>query len=147
VKFVVDFMCGRLARWMRILGYDTLYMRDTDRGKLIEVARKEGRIIITRDTHLPGTPGVKVFLLSSEFIREQLKEIRKNFPPAEMLTRCSLCNTPLEKVPKEKAKGNVPEYTYLTHDEFYYCPVCKKFYWEGTHCEFMREFLREVDSA
>lgn len=135
-------MLGRLARWMRLLGYDTLYFKDTDYNRLILKADNEGRIILTRNNRLKKDKGV--FLIRSENIKEQIKEVTKNFPGERKFSRCSLCNTALEKVPKERVKDMVPRYTFRTHRVFYLCPKCKKVYWRGSHIKLMEEFLKDI---
>jgi len=143
VKFICDFMLGRLARWMRLLGYDTEYFREDHPDKLIVKAKAEARVVLTRNSKLVEIPGV--VYIKSEMIHEQLRKVMEIFPPeGEPLSRCSLCNTPIQKIEKEKVKGKVPEYVYKTHNEFYYCPECDKIYWQGTHIDLMKEFLKRV---
>lgn len=142
MKFVCDFMLGRLARWMRLLGYDTEFLKETDYNKLIVYAEKEGRTIITRNSRLKDFKNV--IFIKEEKIEKQLKIILTLFPETDPLTRCSICNTLIEKVKKEDVYGKVPEYVYNTQNNFYFCQKCEKIYWEGTHIELMREFLKRV---
>ncbi len=142
MKFVCDFMLGRLARWMRLLGYDTEFLKETDYNKLIVYAEKEGRTIITRNSRLKDFKNV--IFIKEEKIEKQLQIILTLFPETNPLTRCSICNTLIEKIGKEDVYGKVPEYVYDTQNNFYFCPECKKIYWEGTHIELMREFLKRV---
>jgi len=135
-------MLGRLTRWMRLLGYDTLYFKDSDYKMLILTADNEGRIILTRNSRLKKNKGV--FLIHSENIKEQIKEVRENFPGERKFSRCSLCNTILERVPKERVGGMVPRYILRTHKIFYLCPKCKKVYWKGSHIKLMEEFLKDI---
>ena len=149
-------MLGRLARWLRLLGYDTEYFPHIEDGRLIRLAREQGRMLLTRDTRLVKRRGLKDFLLLSENDTfEQLRNVIRTFnltPRAEanelktlpVLGRCSLCNIVLDIIPKEHAKAHVPEYVYLTSDSFKRCSKCGRFYWKGTHSEKMREKLREI---
>ena len=143
MKFLVDFMCGRLAKWMRLAGYDTEYYKKGDMG-IIKKAREEHRIIITRNSHLAGLPDV--IFLTTEDVFEQLDIILKRFPEKRLLTRCPLCNTELIKVNREQTAGNIPLYVWNIHDYFYYCPKCKKFYWEGTHTKEIKSRLESIYS-
>ena len=142
-------MLGRLARWLRLLGHDTLYYPDIDDSLLLRIAREEDRMLLTRDTRLVKVRGLKDFLLLDENDPfEQLKKVITTFnlSPAEsrLYNRCSLCNSLLDTVPKEQVKDLVPKYVYLTTESFKKCMKCEKCYWEGTHQERLREKLRDV---
>ncbi len=134
-KFAVDVMLGRLARWLRIFGYDTIYDKTFTDAELLYTAIKEKRILITRDRKLAKRAGKIAFLMNSEFIGEQIRELEKAFKikPHIKYTRCSLCNTPIKSIKKEFVKDKVPPYTYMITEEFYICPSCNKVYWEGSH--------------
>ncbi|HBH62563.1 MAG TPA: hypothetical protein DDX85_12680 [Nitrospiraceae bacterium] len=149
MKFIADSMLGRLARWLRLLGHDTLYYPDIDDSLLLRIAREEDRMLLTRDTRLVKVRGLKDFLLLDENDPfEQLKKVITTFnlSPAEtrLYSRCSLCNSLLDTVPKEQVKDLVPKYVYLTTESFKKCMKCEKCYWEGTHQERLREKLRDV---
>ncbi|MBI5741527.1 MAG: Mut7-C RNAse domain-containing protein [Nitrospirae bacterium] len=161
MKFIADAMLGRLARWLRLLGFDTLYFPDIEDHRLLRIAREEDRTILTRDTRLVKVRGLKNFLLlhdNDPF--EQLTRVLKAFslyPPEQadsgkegrprLYSRCSLCNTLLEDVPKEQAKPSVPEYVYQTAGGFKQCPQCGKFYWKGTHPALLKKKLNEILSG
>lgn len=156
MKFIVDSMLGRLARWLRLLGCDTLYYPSIEDRRLIRIASEEDRALITRDTRLVRMRGIKHFLLLHENDPfEQLKktittfnlnpfELRKGGFETRPYSRCSLCNTFLEDATKEQAKPHVPEYVYNTSESFNQCPTCGKFYWKGTHPEKLRKKLMEI---
>ncbi len=155
MKFIADSMLGRLARLLRLLGYDTLYYPYIEDHLLLRIAREEDRILLTRDTRLVKVRGVKDFLLLKENNTfEQLKIVittfrlisRSNFNRFEIpfSSRCSLCNNILNNIPKEEAKPYVPEYVYLTSDRFKRCSKCGKFYWKGTHQERLQKKLSEI---
>jgi uncharacterized protein with PIN domain len=156
MKFIADSMLGRLARWLRLLGYDTAYYPDIDDSLLLRIAREEDRILLTRDTRLVKIRGLRNFLLLDENDPfEQLRKVINTFnltpyvksgettrPP--VFSRCSLCNNALNSVPKEQAKAHVPAYVYLTSDNFKKCAECNKFYWKGTHQGLLQEKLKEI---
>ena len=159
MKFIADSMLGRLARWLRLLGYDTLYYPHIEDSLLLRTAREEDRILLTRDTRLVKVRGLgKYLLLSENDTFEQLKKVIEIFgikpsgkcdeaiamPPAN---RCTLCNSVLESVPKEQVKDRVPEYVYLTTESFKKCQRCDKFYWKGTHQDRFRKKLTDILSG
>lgn len=149
-------MLGRLARWLRLLGYDTLYFPDIEDRLLVRTAREEDRILLTRDTRLIKFRGLNKYLLLSENDTfEQLKKVITSFGlgpfckddeanPLLQANRCSLCNSILDSVPKDQAKDRVPEYVYLTTESFKKCLKCDQFYWEGTHRDRMRKKLKDI---
>jgi|Deesub1362A_J573_1020465.scaffolds.fasta_scaffold01396_2 hypothetical protein len=155
MRFVADSMLGRLARWLRILGYDTVYFPHIEDRLILRIAREEDRILLTRDRGLVKVRGLKRYLLLRENDPfKQLKEVitalrltpyrgsdRFGIPS---LVRCPVCNALLRRIPKEEAEGHVPEYVYNTVREFKRCPGCGRFYWKGTHPERAQRKLTEV---
>ncbi|ASJ07698.1 Mut7-C RNAse domain-containing protein [Thermococcus pacificus] len=145
MRFIADMMLGRLARWLRLYGYDTLYGIEDD-DEIVHVALKEDRIILTRDSGLAERAkrlGAKVFLLSSNSLEEQVKELkrlgvdfRELFPPS---ARCPKCNGPIGRASKEEVRGKVPSTVYERYDEFYICQNCGQIYWPGRQ---WREMLK-----
>ena len=141
-------MLGRLARWLRLLGFDTLYYSDISDNRLLKVAREQERLILTRDTRLIKKRGVKDYLLvRSNDSLEQLLEVIKalNLRDFKLLSRCALCNGLLSRIlDKIEVKDSVPEFVFLNFNDFLRCRDCGKVYWEGTHPEKFREKLTEV---
>ena len=156
MKFIADSMLGRLARWLRLIGYDTLYYPHIEDSLILRIAREEDRTLLTRDTRLVKVRGLKDFLLLKENDPfEQLKNVILTFSlishstPGKSLNipelcRCSLCNQVLDSVPKEDAKMHVPEYVFQTSDSFKHCKNCSRFYWKGTHHDLLRKKLKEI---
>lgn len=134
-RFVADVMLGKLAKWLRILGYDTLYDKEANDRELIELATREKRILLTSDRELLRNRKAKKFFVSSERWQDQLREVmaKFGFKRDALFTRCVGCNSLLEFISKERAKGRVPAYIYETQAEFVWCPICRKIYWAGTH--------------
>ena len=148
IKFIADAMLGKLSKWLRILGFDTLYYRNKEDDKLLELAFKENRQILTRKTSLKERKDIKHHLL---FIYEnnplkQLKEVIAYYklPIAshDVFTRCLICNQKLEALLAEFAKDRVPEYVANTEKAFFICPHCKKIFWRGTHYENMWQKIK-----
>jgi len=148
MKFICDSMVGKLARWLRMMGFDTVYEKSGDLSKIIKQAEEENRVILTRNSRFKKvkTPA-KIFFLSSEKTLEQVKQVFDEFNlrgKCSFLTRCMECNSPLKEIKKEDVKGKVPFFVYDTHEEFAMCPVCGRIYWEGTHVSRMKDKLQEV---
>lgn len=144
-RFVVDIMLGRLARWLRAMGYDTLYPRPApghagDR-RLRELCRAEQRVLITRDRMLARLAEPRSCLVRSEAVDQQIAEVVRTLAlsprKADWLSRCLDCNTPLEARPRESVAARVPAHVLATRSEFMACPGCAKIYWAGTHADRM----------
>ena len=143
MKFIVDRMLGRLAKWLRILGYDTTYFPDLDDDQLVRRARAEGRLLLTRDGGLARRRGLQCLLIESDHLEEQLGQVLAELALTgeHPFSRCPVCNTPLQKVEKTGLKGRVPPHIFRTHTDFSLCPNCDRIYWPGTHWARMQEKL------
>ncbi|MEW6070124.1 MAG: Mut7-C RNAse domain-containing protein [Candidatus Thermoplasmatota archaeon] len=143
MKFVADHMVGRLAGWLRLLGFDVLYPRNLDDTELIKIAKEEGRILLTRDRKLAGE---NIFVVRSLFIDKQLEQVVKELKLKieNELSRCSVCNTEIIKEAKEKVKSFVPERIYKEHELFWKCPKCNRIYWQGSHWKKIMKKIEEL---
>jgi len=150
MKFLVDFMLGRLCKWLRMLGYDASYFVSGKKSDLVYQSLKEGRIILTRDHRLSKKKAIKMVIINSDLLEEQLKqvfsEMNVKVNPDEVFTRCTLCNELLLEIEKDKVKDKVPNYVFQTQEEFSYCPVCQKIYWKGTHWDLVNQSLEKIRS-
>jgi len=146
MKFIADSMLGKLARWLRIMGYDTSYSSFISDRELIKKGREEKRIILTRDTNLIKCKLVKDYLfIKSENLEEQVRQVTRVAPkPPLSFSRCLLCNQEIKEIKKEKIKNKVPPYVYKTQSKFAWCPQCGRIYWEGTHVERAKKRLAEI---
>lgn len=149
VRFIADSMLGSLARWLRILGFDTLYFRDITDGDLIRIARQQQRIIITRDRALSRRKNVEGILVSSNDLKGQLKEFLqwikgRGIKPCPF-TLCPICNGDIHPVDKFNVKNDVPEYVFLNTLFFYQCSNCGKVYWEGSHRKGIERFINQLN--
>jgi len=146
--FAADAALGRLARWLRLLGYDTTYERGLGDAQLIRSAAAEGRILLTRNTRLIRRRDVPPYvLIHDDAFRAQLRQVidtcALHQPPA-LLARCSRCNRMLEPVEPAEAGAQVPAYVRATQTAFARCPGCARLYWPATHVERMRDELARM---
>lgn len=148
-KFIADAMLGRLARRLRILGYDTLYSSSAD-NEIIKKAETEDRIILTRDADLyrRKSGAIKIFI-SMDKITDQLRELKKAvglvFPAADFFKRCPICNGNVADIKREDAEGLVAPFILCTNDRFSRCETCEKIYWEGSHAQKIRAIAAELN--
>lgn len=127
-------MLGRLAKWLRLAGYDATYWRDGSDDALIRRAQDEGRLIVTRDHQLAGRRGVQALLIAAETLDAQIAEARAALGgDLRLFSRCPECNAALTDLPHADARDLVPPYVWHTQTEFHRCPACGRVYWKGTH--------------
>lgn len=136
-------MLGRLAKWMRLMGLDTKYYRDTDGETIIYRSRKEGRTILTRSRILAEKYD-DLILIKSEHLMDQLRQIAKIADIKKPFSRCPVCNTETKKVQKETIKKDVPPYVFEIHNDFKRCPECGRVFWKGTHYKEIKKVIDEI---
>lgn len=146
---MVDAMLGRLARWLRVLGYDTRFQGDIDDDDLIRLAGETGGIVVTRDTRLLERRGLgPSHFVSHDRLEEQLIEMAKALgieaDPERLFTRCLRCNGTVERVEREAVDGEVPDYVRRTQERFSRCTSCGQYYWGGSHRARMLAKLRDL---
>jgi uncharacterized protein with PIN domain len=150
IKFIVTNELGKLAKWARMLGYDTVYYKKTDPSEIIITALKDERILLTRSSSLTKHRGVNIINITHDHVEEQVNELAQSlgltFKEEDIFQRCIECNQPLEKIEKSEAKGKVPERVYEENDEFKICEGCNKLFWKGTHWKMVKGFLQRVSS-
>ena len=150
LRFIVDLNVGRLARWLRMMGYDTLLFDHGEDYRMIRIALDQARIIITRDTRIMErrviTSGrLRAILVSGDSPEEQIRQVIEHlhldidFRP---LSLCLECNQPLVERGKEEVADRVPPYVFQTQEQFVECPACHRVYWKGTHWQAMTRKLR-----
>jgi|GEM_PF-64873 len=146
-KFIADCHLGKLAKYLRIMGFDTLFFPHIDDDDLIIIANKENRIILTRDRELSQRKNAPVLFLEPTDTKEQLKMLIKYYKLKEHpapFSRCIVCNTPLQVIEKKNIIERLPEKVIKHFDYFEYCPACDRIYWQGDHYRHMMEFLEQV---
>ncbi len=147
-RFVLDIHLGKLAGYLRMLGFDTLYRNDFDDRTLARISAEERRILLTRDLGLLKRSQVsRGYWLRSSRPREQLKEVVRRFqlaPLARPFSRCIRCNGELEAVAKAEVEAELEPETRRAFQRFRRCRACGKVYWRGSHFERMDRLVREV---
>lgn len=145
-------MLGKLAKKLRMLGYDAVYYRGEDAHQMIHLARQGERVILTRNTKLvPKREGDRIFRVMEDKPSLQLRDLIQkrliSLDPKDLFSRCLLCNALLDEIPREEAAGKVPDFIYYEQKEFFRCPQCRRIYWRGTHQKNMQKMVDELRMA
>lgn len=151
-RFLVDAMLGTLATWLRLLGYDARYCRALDDDALAGRARREGRVLVTRDRELARrrTAGRPVLIRSQDLSRqwaELARSLRLRPRLGQALSRCAVCNRELEPLARAAARALVPPYVHATRRRFRRCPGCGRVFWRATHLHGISRRLRTLVEA
>jgi len=145
IRFFADDMAGKLARWLRLAGWDCAYERSIPDSELVRRSEEEARMILTRATHLAEKHlRDRIFLLTSENPVTQLKQVRRAFHldlRKGLFTRCLEDNGLVHPIQRGEVETLVPPYVFETKTDFYRCPECGRIYWEGSHQDSMRRRL------
>lgn len=148
-RFIVDAMLGSLSKWLRFLGFDTLYFKNIDDNELIRIAKQEQRILLTRDTRLVKSKKINCYILiNSNDISGQLKEVllllkRQGFS-LSVNPRCAECNGELSIADRKSVINDVPEHVFVNFASFFRCQNCGKVYWEGSHRKLIEEKIQNI---
>ncbi len=149
LKFIVDNNVGKLAKWLRMMGFDTLFFAGSDDHLMITTALAEDRVILTRDTQIMRrrvvTSGrLKVVLIESDDPEQQKRQVIETLNLCSQLKACTVClecNHPLEERSKQQVQDLVPPYVFQTQSQYMECPACHRIYWRGTHWQAMTRRL------
>ena len=156
IKFIVDNNVGKLAKWLRIMGYDALFFTEEDDGKMVKVALAQNRVILTKDTQIMRrrlvTSGrLRAVLIEDSDPKAQLRQIVDvlkldyQFRPFSI---CLECNQSLVERDKDEVRDLVPPYVFKAQSQYMECPYCHRIYWRGTHWQAMsRELDRLADES
>jgi uncharacterized protein len=146
IRFVLDVHLGKLARNLRMLGFDSVYERTYRDQTITQIAAAENRIVLTRDVGLLKQNAVKWgYWLRSQHPETQLTEVIRYFHLENKLqpfTRCLECNGTIREISKESVLEYLPPKTRQFFNEFYQCENCRRVYWKGSHFERMETFIR-----
>ncbi len=149
MKFVADCMLGRLAKWLKILGFDVLFFPKAEDKNLIDISRREGRVLLTRDTGLIDRAKKqrnRLFVVSDDW-RDQLVQVLDEFVLWDDIrpnSRCLECNLALKPLPRGRAKNLVTPYVLEHAESFALCPGCARVYWQGTHYGDMEKKIEAI---
>jgi len=150
MRFILDTHLGRLAAYLRMLGFDSLYRNDYRDEELAQVSSREGRILLTRDQGLLKRNLVtRGYCLRSAVAREQVVEVVDHFDLVRLFIpfrRCVHCNALLREVRKEVVLHRLLPQTRRYFDEFYICQACDRIYWKGSHYRRMCQFIETIRS-
>ena len=155
VKFIADNNVGKLARWLRLIGYDTLLFKQKDDGQMIKTALSEDRVILTKDTQfmkrrLVINGRLKTILIKQDDPKLQVQEVVKtlnlnyHFKPFSL---CLECNQALIARDKEEVQNLVPAHVFETQTQYTKCPACHRIYWQGTHWQAMVKKLQDLQGG
>jgi uncharacterized protein with PIN domain len=145
IKFIADNNVGKLARWLRLIGYDTTLLRQKDDAQMIKIALGENRVILTKDAQfmkrrLVTNGSLKTVHIDQDDPKLQVQEVVKtlaldyHFKPFSL---CLECNEVLVALDKENVKNLVPAHVFETQSRYTQCPACHRVYWPGTHWQAM----------
>jgi hypothetical protein len=134
--FAAEKTLGKLAKWLRILGFDTFYAPDISGKQLINAGKK--RILLTRTQRNQEMKisGECIFIASNdpyEQLREVIQALGITMKDIGPFSRCIRCNALIRRVDKDSVRGMVPDYVWETHDTFRMCIICRRIYWPGSH--------------
>ena len=147
MKFITDTNLRKLAKWLRILGYDTVsYLGEADRN-FLRKAEREGRVVLTRKKDMAARQfSGKLVTVRSDYVQEQLWEVMEKLSISadvgQLFSICVRCNEALVAVDKKDVAGMVPAFVYDTHSAFRRCPSCKGTFWPGTHIDNALNYLK-----
>lgn len=140
-------MLGKLAKWLRMLGYDTIYIPDADDDELVRIAVREDRMLLTRDRRLCDRRMVRQRCVFVDWgntkaqVCQVVRELDLTIDREALFTRCAVCNGEIAPVSKLDVEDRVPPYVYQTQAEFGFCAGCDRIYWRGTHVAHVMEAL------
>jgi hypothetical protein len=147
VKFIADVNLGKLVKWLRIFGYDTLYYRGNADRNFLRKAQEENRAVLTRRLDVTNRQfDGRLMVIHRDHVQQQLTDVIDHFGlvprPDQLLRLCIRCNEPLSEIFREEARGIIPAYVFENYSLFKRCPRCNRIFWPGTHKENMNHFFR-----
>jgi len=151
--FFVDAMLGNIAKKLRLMGYDSMYFSDINDDELIQLAKKDERIIISRDEDLIRKSikyGIKSILTKNSTEIEQFRDIIKktNLKIIKIngdRARCPNCNSKTQSIDKKNILQKIPTKVLEYNDKFWECKSCNQIFWEGTHIKNLQKFVGELN--
>jgi hypothetical protein len=148
IRFVVDVNLGKLAKKMRLLGFDTYYRNDLEDDEIVKISLLEKRIILTRDIGILKNGKVSHgFFIRSDDPKTQLNEVIERLQLKNLFkpfSRCSQCNNKLKRIKKKLLINRIPQDTLRYYKTFWECIGCSQIYWEGSHFEKINDWLEKM---
>jgi uncharacterized protein with PIN domain len=153
IKFITDENVGGLAKLLRLLGFDTVFFKDGSDSQMLQIALKEKRIILTRDSRIAERRVVtgrqiKLIMIESDKKGEQVRQVVDELNLKSLsrpFSLCLECNKPLIPIGTDNVINRVPTFVLKTQREFVECPQCRRVYWKGTHWEALTKSLANLD--
>ncbi|MGA3059653.1 MAG: Mut7-C RNAse domain-containing protein [Candidatus Bathyarchaeia archaeon] len=153
MKFLADGMLGKLTRWLRMLGHDVTYNVQLNDNDLLELAKKENRVLLTKDLELyqrAVAKGIDALYFEGKSESERLAELAKRYSLKLEIdmekSHCPVCNTKLKAAPKEQLSGELEKNTFTYYENFWKCPNCGQVYWQGAHWKQISNTLKEAQA-
>ncbi len=148
-RFILDVHLGKLAKYLRMAGFDTLYERHYSDSEIVDISRNEKRIILTRDVGILKYKRVTHgYWIRSQNPVEQFREVIRHFDlynQFQPFQRCMHCNGVIEKAPKSQVTQHLKPKTRQYYNDFYRCTRCNKIYWKGSHVKRMQELMNSIE--
>jgi len=148
MRFIVDCMLGKLAKWLKILGFDAVFFSKIEDPELLTLAYKEGRILLTRDNGLiEKSHDIQTLFIGSEDWNEQVEQVLDEYElwqDIQPYSRCIECNAELKDLPKSRARNLVTPFVFEQANAFAICPSCGRVFWKGTHHQDMEVKIDEI---
>jgi len=153
VKFLADSMLGKLARWLRMLGQDVAYNIQLKDNELLDLAKKESRVLLSKDLELYKRAiarDIDAFFVEGKSESERLAEVANRYGLKLTIdmekSHCPVCNTKLTAAPKEQLSGELKKNTFTYYEKFWKCPNCGQIYWQGAHWKQISNTLNEAQA-
>ena len=153
MKFIADSMLGKLSRWLRMMGHDVTYNVQISDNELLERAKKESRVLLTKDLELykrANARGVQATFVEGKSEADRLAELAKRYGLILEIdmekSNCPKCNTKLEAASKEQLETKLQENTFRHYDSFWKCPRCGQIYWQGAHWKQISNTMNEAQA-
>lgn len=153
MKFLADSMLGKMARWLRMLGQDVTYNVELNDNELLDLAKKESRVLLTKDLELfqrAAVRGIDAFFVEGKSESARLAEVAQRYGLALAIdmekSNCPVCNTKLQATPKAALSNELQKNTYTYYERFWKCPNCGQIYWQGAHWKQISNTLNEAQA-
>ena len=148
IRFALDSSLGKLAKWLRILGFDSVYVPGNSKESFLFYGTQD-RILLTRSRRIQdNNPGRQILFIRFNDPRDQLHQVisdlKPDFSSIKPFSRCIRCNVSLHETPKEQIQSSVPDYVYHSRYKYRKCPSCGRIYWPGTHVNAGMNTIREI---